>query len=362
MSRNRFIPLIVASATLVAGGASLPGFGLQSGPSPSVAGEAELATLADVFTELGRVRLEGSGEEPIGDITGLAFDDGGRIAVADRQSHRVFVFDRGGVLQRILGGSGEGPGEFKIPLDVAFGSDGKLYVAEAGSPRITGFDGNLALDTVLQLGEAYYATKLATVGNRLLAYVNTSSVATPRLRLLTEDGQESRRFHLSHPAYVETPYWSATTRRVMAASSRWIVAGGNLIYPLARYTSSGSLIDSVGRPPREWRQAGRPKPGTFSGPERLREFEEWRRTFTTIQSVAILQDRYLVVSHQRLNPEVLSYEDAEYFADIYDLRKNVKLWTGIRLPGPILAGGEALTLLLRGPPQGWLIGRYQMET
>lgn len=351
----------VAAAALVAAAASLFAFGRQAGPRPDEPRSAATATLEKVFDEVDRVRLAGSTEQPIGGISGLSFHPAGRIAVADRQSHRVFVFGSEGELLGILGRPGEGPGEFEAPLDVAFGPDGRLFVAEAGSPRITAFDAALALDTILHLGQAQYATRLASVGGRLLAYVNAPDPGNRRLRLLAEDGTEIDRFHPSHPAYVETPYWSAATRRVLAVSDRWIVAGGNLLYPLARYSTAGALLDSVGRAPSGWRQAPRPAPGTFAGPDRFRKFEEWRRKFTTIQAVAIVHGRYLVVSHQRLNPEVLAYEDARYFADVYDLEEGAKLWTGIDLPGPVLAGGESLVILLDGPPAGWLIGRYVMS-
>lgn len=348
----------VAAAALAVAAASLLAYGRQAGPLPDEAHRAAPATLDEVFEEVARLRLAGSAEQPIGGISGLAIHPAGRIAVADRQSHRVYVFGADGELLAILGGPGEGPGEFRSPLDVAFGRDGRLFVAEAGFPRITVFGPALALDTVLHLAQAQYAMDVAAMEEGLLAYVNAPGPRTPRLRLLGADGREIGRFHPSHPAYVETPYWSAATRRVMAASDRWIVAGGNLLYPLARYSSRGILLDSVGRAPSGWRQPPRPEPGAFAGPDRFRKFEQWRRTFTTIQDVAIVQERYLVVSHRRLNPEILAYEDAQHFADVYDLEEGVKLWTGIDLPGPVLAGGESLTILLDGPPGGWLIGRY----
>lgn len=359
MARIRSMPLLIAicAVTLAAG---LAGSDAEPARDTPAADRAEEATFREAFQERERIRLRGSTAQPIGEVTGLSLADDGRIAAADRQSDRVFVFTGQGKLVRVLGRAGEGPGEFEGPTDVAFSEDGRLFVSEAGSPRITRYDANLVLDSVLHLDDALYAIQLAGLGENVLAYVNSPRSDAPRLRLLQDDGTELKRFHPSHPAYTETPYWSATTDRILAASDRWIIAGGNLIYPLVRYTRTGELVDSVGHEPSEWRQAPRPKRGAFQGPDQLRRFEEWRRSFTTIQNVAFVEDRFLVVSHERLDPDVLAYEDAEYFADVYDLEERRKIWTGIDLPGRVLAGGPLLTLLTEGPPGGWVIEQFEV--
>lgn len=351
---------ITAALVVVVAVAAILGWSGTSNGSDLPPDRAVEAAFSEVFTERQRIHLRESPQQPVGAISAVAFGPQRRLAVADRQSDRVFVFNRRGTLQGIVGRPGEGPGEFEDPTDIIFDASGRLYVADAGAPHIIRYDAGLAPDSIIRLDEAFYALRLARSGKNLLAYVNAPGLRTPRLRLLQPDGKPIDRFHPSHPAYLETPYWSAATSRVLAASSERVVAGGNLIYPLALYTSDGTFLDSIGHAPRRWRQAPRPERGAFRGPDRLREFARWRRTFTTIQGVALLEDRYLVVSHEHLDPDVLAYEDGEYFADVYDLRSREKRWTDVKLPGRVLIGGQHLTVLVQRPPYGWVLGTYEV--
>lgn len=75
---------------------------------------------------------------------------------ADPQGDRLYAVDGGGVDgadQRVrvfdpvdgrhlfdFGGSGSGPGEFNLPIDLAVGKDGRLYVVDSGNFRIQIFD------------------------------------------------------------------------------------------------------------------------------------------------------------------------------------------------------------------------------
>jgi hypothetical protein len=74
---------------------------------------------------------------------GIAAHPDGRVWVADTGNHRVVrLFNPGDRLIRrgIIGGQGEGPGQFRSPSDVAVDSQGRLYVADTGNSRIQVFD------------------------------------------------------------------------------------------------------------------------------------------------------------------------------------------------------------------------------
>jgi DNA-binding beta-propeller fold protein YncE len=78
--------------------------------------------------------------------TGIAVSgDGERIYVVDRatnesDNHRVVVYDKEGRKLKEIGHRGSGPGEFNVPVQAAVGSDGKLYVLDAGNFRVQVFD------------------------------------------------------------------------------------------------------------------------------------------------------------------------------------------------------------------------------
>lgn len=66
----------------------------------------------------------GGASADMGNVARLA---DGNIAIADWDGHRVLVFDSAGVLRRIIGRDGSGPGEFRAPsLIQTFGGDSLL--------------------------------------------------------------------------------------------------------------------------------------------------------------------------------------------------------------------------------------------
>ena len=335
-----------------------------SGPSRPVTATGEgpdPATFEQLFEPVDRIRLQDPDPEPMGEVPGLDVGPAGRLAVADRQSSRIFIFEPTGTLHRVLGGWGEGPGEFLRPVDVAFDRQGRLYVADVGVPRITRFTQDFRLDTTFRLERVRYPRKVEAVEGRLLLYVAPAPPDTRSLRFYSFDGEWLESFHPEAAAYREVPYWAAASESRLAASPQAIIAGANLLYPFAVYRTDGTLADSVGEPPSRWIQAPRPERGQFRGPDRFQKFAAWRRTFTTVQALAVLSDRFLVVSHERLDSGVLAYEDGSYFADVYAVDGWRKRWTDVDLPGLVLRGGQALYLLENEPPAGWVVAVYGLS-
>lgn len=75
--------------------------------------------------------------------TGMAIDANGNIFVAEQGSHRVQKLDPYGASLAIWGGSGpnpdgsgDAPGEFSSPYDVALDSSGNIYISDWGNSRI----------------------------------------------------------------------------------------------------------------------------------------------------------------------------------------------------------------------------------
>ncbi len=80
-------------------------------------------------------------EYEIGQPVGISVSPDGRVFVGDSHYHRVLVFDADGNELMRFGEYGEGPGQFStFPSDIAFGPEGRLYVAEyGGNDRIQVF-------------------------------------------------------------------------------------------------------------------------------------------------------------------------------------------------------------------------------
>ena len=95
------------------------------------------------FSARGEFLLEwgGHGTEPgrFNRPQKMAFDEQGRIWVADACNHRIQVFDTEGRLQFHWGRQGSGPGELYYPYDLDFDAQGNLVVCEFGNHRVQKF-------------------------------------------------------------------------------------------------------------------------------------------------------------------------------------------------------------------------------
>ncbi len=75
-----------------------------------------------------------------GKPTGLGCGPDGRIYAADTHYSRVLVYEPDGTLVRMFGEFGDGPGQFRLPTDVAVNAKGEIYVSEyGGNDRVSKF-------------------------------------------------------------------------------------------------------------------------------------------------------------------------------------------------------------------------------
>ncbi len=75
----------------------------------------------------------------------------GDLYVVDVLAHNVKVLSRRGVLRRIMGRRGEGPGEFNFPSGIAV-EDDMIWLVDTGNHRVQGL--NRAGDPVASFGQA----------------------------------------------------------------------------------------------------------------------------------------------------------------------------------------------------------------
>lgn len=83
-------------------------------------------------------------QKDAGKPTGLGIGPDGRVYVADTHYSRVLIFDPHGKQLGQFGSFGLGPGEFRLPTDVAVDREGYVYVSEyGGNDRVSKFSPEL---------------------------------------------------------------------------------------------------------------------------------------------------------------------------------------------------------------------------
>jgi DNA-binding beta-propeller fold protein YncE len=104
----------------------------------------------------------------------VAVDEANRVYVLDRLLHAVLRFGANGALEAVIGGPGDGPGQFQEPEALAVDRDGRMYVADTGNHRLQFLDrSGQCLQTITAGGDlgALHAPAGVTVSPRGNVYL-----------------------------------------------------------------------------------------------------------------------------------------------------------------------------------------------
>src|SRR5205809_869359 len=82
------------------------------------------------------------GQEFNADVAAVGIDKQDRVYAFNRGKHPMVVLDRDGNLLRSWGEPGTDPGQFNIPHNICCDADGWVYVADRENHRVQVFDGN----------------------------------------------------------------------------------------------------------------------------------------------------------------------------------------------------------------------------
>lgn len=106
---------------------------------PTGASTEELVPFHVAFELTDSVVLRASTDDPVAEASKIVtWGDG--LALVDGMQGNVKTFDRDGVLIRTVGRPGDGPGEFRRPVDAVVLEDGALVVLDARHQRLSRFD------------------------------------------------------------------------------------------------------------------------------------------------------------------------------------------------------------------------------
>ena len=146
-------------------------------------------------------------------IESIVEDAGGRLTVADLQSHQVRIFGSEGTLLFRFGGQGEGLGELTQPCCLGFGPDSALWVRESVRYSVFRLDAASA--------EYDRGVRIAHVGVGMVAPITFDAVG--RLvdigPLMTEDGNVTARLHHGPGGAVDTVMMSDPERQATGSAT-----------------------------------------------------------------------------------------------------------------------------------------------
>lgn len=168
---------------------SLPGV-LALGSAIPVAGQKPDTVRARVTAMIG----EDAARTPflLGEVSGLALDDSGRVYVADFQIPRIVVFASDGRQLAIIGRKGEGPGEFTAPTGLVLAQNGALYVRNM--EQIVRFLPDPKTGLAMRFDRALHGPGMAPWRSKLPSTIDTSGRFYFPLQVGLRDG-------LTHYAY-----------------------------------------------------------------------------------------------------------------------------------------------------------------
>lgn len=311
------------------------------------------ASTDGAFEEVGRITLEEDPADPLASISSLTRRPGGGYLVVDGLSDEVHVFDADGRRQRVLGGSGDGPGELDAPTAAVELADGRVLVTQRANPRMTVFPS--AGPPSLRTLPGVYGQWLADLDGRLAVRIGSRG---DRFVVTTYEGDSLASFGALADAVNETPFWIYYARENAARFGQRIAINTSF-YPTVRvFSTDGVLVDSLGSAPDSWVQAGAPPVDQARTPATQEAVKEWSRQFTVVSALAGLESGQLVVQYGRHSPtDQDTYAIEPTTIDVYNA-DGTKVASGVEVSGLVLVGGPDLVVLVAEPPEPWTVARY----
>jgi hypothetical protein len=203
------------------------------------------ATSAEL-TELWRIGGDSDGEgELFGVINRVKTDESGNVYLLDQQLNEVKVFSPDGEYLRTIGREGEGPGEFRNPLDMCFLADGNLAVMQMAPGRLVMFTpaGDPAGDHALPRLEGGGTPGLVrgdALGDRLLLLISTNTPGQNKvdihrsLVLVDSDGVQQKQL-LTSTRELEFIKFTFDETVWVTFDNRWSVLPGGDLYAVENY-------------------------------------------------------------------------------------------------------------------------------
>lgn len=141
--------------------------------------------------------LHGDRNQVFGRIRDIEADTIGNVLVLDDQNYSVSWFGPKGTFRGSVGREGGGPGEFSEPVGMALAPDDRVYVLDAGRPRVVVLElaaGGLAY--LRDFSVPVFGSDICLLGREIaiLGQVPSEGLAGLAVHVMSLDGQAVRSF------------------------------------------------------------------------------------------------------------------------------------------------------------------------
>lgn len=325
--------------------------GSACGPPSSSNGSGLSAD--DVLRTVDTIRLEEPDGHPITGIDDVAILSDSRLVVVDSKAAQVRLHNATGRFRAIVGGPGEGPGEFRRPLAATALPSGGFLVAGA-SPDISEFDatGGFVRDLPIPGLGAVELESLPT-GEVVFA---SSDGNTARYYIADTDDWRPSFVHARDSVFSTNEEWRVAVRDYATAQGDGLLIAASLAYPLTRVDLRGRTRTDFGTEPESWIQATRPEPS----PAVMQRLPGWLRSFTFVSGLETVSDDWIVVQHARFleSPDdrlATLFAWSPYAFDVYTMAGE-RILEDVVLPGRLLGTRDSLLYMLTSePPADWVV-------
>ncbi|MDH5761073.1 MAG: hypothetical protein OEZ65_16035 [Gemmatimonadota bacterium] len=304
--------------------------------------------------------LEERGDSVLSGIKVFSELDERRFLVADLHIPWVRIHDEDGSLEAILGGFGDGPGEFRT-VSGACSADGWIWVSDHDLGRVSRYTGSLQFDTTFIVPGSPRQVQ-ATRDGLLLDMSGGGARALERLNVVGYDLSVRSTFRPLDSLVQETPYWASFSELEATPFRDEVLTIDEMLYPIEVYDQHGQHVRDFGSPPPSWRRAPPLKFAELAGPRMAGRAQEWLSSFTVMDRIDAYRDSLIVVTHARNMPTAADLFGREQYAvDVYSSHGD-KILEDVALEGATVVGGGRYIYVVRdGPPDPWVIGVYEIH-
>ena len=234
--------------------------GSSSGTSERCAASLTRASFMEDVFRPDSVDLKAPADHPLGNIRWVVRDpNGGFVVVCSGGAMGVYHFSRDGQFLSLIGGRGEGPGEYQGVRCVQVDSTGNIYVLDYTLHRISIYsaDGEFADSYPVQMrwSDPTVGFILADSQHVALHMPELSLYGDSTVHVYSRKGELLRKFGHTTPGFrlAMQHFPAPTTGPQLAFAGGRYYEGEYVDYGIRVYTRAGRLVRTIGERPLRWR-------------------------------------------------------------------------------------------------------------